>query len=850
MLPETDYTMKLGRGGSGEQAIDASGQSPALEPLKKKKSLTRLFSTSSQSSRKSSRSGPPSTENLVVPATPPIPAQLWPLTSEASPRIPSMNFDKFMSQVIDQDHAEVDARVEEHPSADIPQSKKKERPAIRTKGIGRNFSEPVSGKGPRIDEHRSAQIGSGVQISPAEQPTIQRAPTFPIFPKPSKTGLRMPSAFSSVSRGRGASVTAPDLKSSPLQSQLSRPSTAGEESKSRPTGKRRPSEKTTALNGASPFSTFNGLPKIPQRPWQANYSNDEVRSSLRSALTTTSSRLDTTSTKRSSVVTRSTSITESTLDVQSRPNSIAEGMTVDDAIDMYAAGFADDDEPYTSESRDTSISEEDRRRSMRIAEAINDNMGGLITPSRPMTGESNSSHAITSGNAFKNKDLQPPAIASATSSRDQYGFLKASHHINVQHYDAWNALYLPDQERRTKKWNEYMRDQGLASYQPNRFPNRSTKTERFIRKGIPPAWRGAAWFFYAGGDAYLERHAGLYTYLVSRSKAKLPDNDKEAIERDLHRTFPDSIHFKPDSHRSNPSAAEPPILTSLRRVLSAFALHSPRIGYCQSLNFLTGLLLHFLAEEKAFWMLHIITTVYLPGTHEISLEGANIDLWVLMVALKSSMPNIWSKIGAAGTPGDGLDSSARLPPISLCTTSWFMSLFIGTLPIESVLRVWDVLFYEGSRTLFRVALAIFKLGEQRIKSVGDSMELFQVVQSLPRGMLDAGALMGVCRRGGVSSEWIEARRWERREWYARERTRTLVSVDDGVRNEYFAQKSEIPPKSDNEGLKRKDSIWRRKKRKGSMREKRDSPRMRQDTDDPMPSPHDGISAEGRDLLSI
>jgi hypothetical protein len=36
-----------------------------------------------------------------------------------------------------------------------------------------------------------------------------------------------------------------------------------------------------------------------------------------------------------------------------------------------------------------------------------------------------------------------------------------------------------------------------------------------------------------------------------------------------------------------------------------------------SLNFITGMLLLFLPEEKAFWMLHIIAADYLPGTHEI-----------------------------------------------------------------------------------------------------------------------------------------------------------------------------------------------------------------------------------------
>jgi len=54
----------------------------------------------------------------------------------------------------------------------------------------------------------------------------------------------------------------------------------------------------------------------------------------------------------------------------------------------------------------------------------------------------------------------------------------------------------------------------------------------------------------------------------------------------------------------------------------------PRIGYCQSLNFLAGLLLLFLPEEKAFWMLYIMTQTHLPRTHEMNLEGSSVDQWV------------------------------------------------------------------------------------------------------------------------------------------------------------------------------------------------------------------------------
>lgn len=321
------------------------------------------------------------------------------------------------------------------------------------------------------------------------------------------------------------------------------------------------------------------------------------------------------------------------------------------------------------------------------------------------------------------------------------------------------------------------------------FPPQSTKTKRFIRKGVPPDWRGEAWFFYAGGHQILANNPGIFVELVRRAdNGGVSSTDEEIIERDLHRTFPDNILFKPDpvpattdqenGNIGTPNSSvddETPMLKSLRRVLQATSIYNPKIGYCQSLNFLAGLLLLFMDEERAFWMLDIITKSYLPGTHEVNLEGANVDLGVLVTSIKESMPGIWAKIGGEldGSTGGAADDKdvSRLPPITLCCTAWFMSCFIGTLPVETTLRVWDAFFYEGSKTLFRIALAVFKVGEPEIRAVVDPMEIFQVVQTIPRRLIDANSLMDACFRrrngfGHLTQGTIDERRAERRRGYA------------------------------------------------------------------------------------
>jgi hypothetical protein len=412
---------------------------------------------------------------------------------------------------------------------------------------------------------------------------------------------------------------------------------------------------------------------------------------------------------------------------------------------------------------------------------------------------------------------KPESILSENvdETRDQYGFRKQNQYVSQEQYDSWNEGYRDYMARRQKKWVAYLKESGLMTDNPNRFPQRSTKTKRFVRKGIPPKWRGAAWFYYAGGPAILAKHGGLYDELLTQT-AK--DVDNEAIERDLHRTFPDNVRFRSATTSGMPNtettetrnsqstvteltgnAARPnetAMISSLRRVLHAFSIYNPRIGYCQSLNFLAGLLLLFVeTEEQAFWLLNIITRVYLPGTHEMSLEGANVDLGVLMTSLREVMPAVWGKIGGEldGTESvkpksrryrkGGAAETTRLPPITLCMTAWFMSCFIGTLPIETTLRVWDVFFYEGSKTLFRIALAIFKLGEAEIKSVADPMEIFQVVQTIPRRLVDANGLMEACFRrrngfGHLSQDEIEQKRQARRDYVKLENERAAAGLGE------------------------------------------------------------------------
>lgn len=383
------------------------------------------------------------------------------------------------------------------------------------------------------------------------------------------------------------------------------------------------------------------------------------------------------------------------------------------------------------------------------------NLGMMSTPA-PMAGNPTGVHKPTPPLPGQTMNGASPRLQKTTAAveRDRYGFKKTSDKISVQQYNAWALKYEDHISRRRNKWVSLMSKQGLLTNDPKKFPDMSEKVKRYARKGYPPEWRGAMWWYYSGGQHLIKQKemVGLYASLVARVyRDELNKDDKDAIERDLDRTFPDNIHFRPEPATDlldGDSDDEPALIKDLREVLSCFALNNPNIGYCQSLNFIAGLLLLFLKQDKerVFVLLTIITQNHLPGAHARNL--ANTEVNVLMMLIKDYLPKVWASINDTDLINSGAGSHAhpsskfqRQPTVALSCTSWFMSIFVGVLPIETVLRVWDAFLYEGPRALYRYALAIFKLGEGEIRKYrpGDG-ELFMTVQNLPRMCLDPNIL--------------------------------------------------------------------------------------------------------------
>ncbi|XP_057522658.1 GTPase-activating protein GYP2-like isoform X2 [Amaranthus tricolor] len=260
-----------------------------------------------------------------------------------------------------------------------------------------------------------------------------------------------------------------------------------------------------------------------------------------------------------------------------------------------------------------------------------------------------------------------------------------------------------------------------------------TELDFFVRGGLPMALRGELWQAFVGVKArrvekYYEKLLHSESNHVNKvNQEETNDNDSGAglcekwkgqIEKDLPRTFPG--HPALDENGRN----------ALRRLLIAYARHNPSVGYCQAMNFFAGLLLLLMPEENAFWTLMGILDDYFDGYYSEEMIECQVDQHVFEDLMRERFPKLVNHLDYLGVQ------------VGCVTGPWFLSIFINMLPWESVLRVWDVLLFEGNRVmLFRTALALLELYGPALLTTKDAGDAVSLLQSLAGSTFDSSQLV-------------------------------------------------------------------------------------------------------------
>ncbi|XP_004631264.1 growth hormone-regulated TBC protein 1 isoform X1 [Octodon degus] len=299
--------------------------------------------------------------------------------------------------------------------------------------------------------------------------------------------------------------------------------------------------------------------------------------------------------------------------------------------------------------------------------------------------------------------MQPAERSPARGPRvDPYGFERPED-FDYAAYEEFLSAYLVVLTRRALKWSRLLQENGGL--------NRTSTVKRYVRKGIPLEHRAHVWLAVSGAQAWMERNPGYYQRLLQGEEGK--SELEEAIRTDLNRTFPDNVKFR--------KTAQPCLQKALFNVLLAYGLHNRSVGYCQGMNFIAGyLILITKNEEESFWLLDALIGRILPDYYSPAMLGLKMDQEVLAELVRMKLPAV-----AALLDGHGV-------LWTLVVSRWFICLFVDILPVETVLRIWDCLFNEGSKIIFRVALTLIKQHQAFIleaTSVPDICDKFKQITS-------------------------------------------------------------------------------------------------------------------------
>ncbi|XP_017709593.1 PREDICTED: TBC1 domain family member 8B [Rhinopithecus bieti] len=195
---------------------------------------------------------------------------------------------------------------------------------------------------------------------------------------------------------------------------------------------------------------------------------------------------------------------------------------------------------------------------------------------------------------------------------------------------------------------------------------RTKKTRSLVVRGIPETLRGELWMLFSGAVNDMATNPGYYAEVVEQSLGTC-NLATEEIERDLRRSLPEHPAFQSDTG-----------ISALRRVLTAYAYRNPKIGYCQYMTLL-------------------------------AVRCALVDQAVFEELIRDHLPQL-------------TEHMTDMTFFSSVSLSWFLTLFISVLPIESAVNVVDCFFYDGIKAILQLGLAILDYNLDKLLTCKDDAE--------------------------------------------------------------------------------------------------------------------------------
>ncbi|XP_031671103.1 TBC1 domain family member 30 [Oncorhynchus kisutch] len=215
--------------------------------------------------------------------------------------------------------------------------------------------------------------------------------------------------------------------------------------------------------------------------------------------------------------------------------------------------------------------------------------------------------------------------------------------------------------------------------------------------GIPKEWRKRVWLTLA--DQYLHSISIDWdkTLRFAFNERSNPDDDSLGIQivKDLHRTGCSSY--------SGQEGEQDRVV--LKRVLLAYARWNKAVGYCQGFNVLAALILEVTEGNESHAlkvMIYLIDKVLPESYFANNLRSLSVDMAVFRDLLRMKLPHLSQHLHLLQKTADR-EAGGGHPLTNVFTMQWFRTMFDYLPAPNTVLKIWDSVFFEGSEVSAEVA---------------------------------------------------------------------------------------------------------------------------------------------------
>ena len=186
------------------------------------------------------------------------------------------------------------------------------------------------------------------------------------------------------------------------------------------------------------------------------------------------------------------------------------------------------------------------------------------------------------------------------------------------------------------------------------------------------------------------------TFLRSRYIEYLRSDSvcEKIIRRDIARTYPELEFFRDEKG---------PGQIGLLNVMKAYSVHDTEVGYCQGSAFIVGLLLLHMPEEDAFAVLVRMMEEYrLREMYKPTMAELGLCIYQLECMVQELIPELHRHF------------ESQNYHTSMYASSWFLTLFTASLPLNLAARVIDLFLSEGMEIIFKISLGILMICKEEL----------------------------------------------------------------------------------------------------------------------------------------